>query len=211
MAALTAAAMLFFVSFALMGSEGLAQLRLWRMDPSGHMLTYPAALLVTALLSLPAGAAVLLMGRAAYRGEMTPAVSCLAPFPAFTGLVWLFATHLEHGTEPVLMRYGFSLAAAALLMLAHYYVAGYLFGRPHVRRALFCSLAGAALGLISLADRPGLAVGCLTLAFVLSALTFSYALLHNAFGPPWPGRMPSGAQDEDDEDPDNDQHFTEEF
>ena len=115
--------------------------------------------------------------------------------------MWLFATHLDHGTDPVLLRYGFSLAAAALLMAAHYDVAAFFHGRPHPVRALFCALMGCALGLISLADGLSPYAAALTAAFTLSALANGWALLRNVFGPSWPApgsdeRMPLGAQDE---------------
>lgn len=200
--AATAASGFLLLGAGLLGLlEGMSQLSLWRVDPVNHLLTYPAALLLCALLAFPAGLAQLQLGRGAYRGQPAPICSLLAVFPAATGLIHLFVTHLSHGTDPVLMGYGFSLAAAALLMLAHYYVAAFFHGRPHPRRFLFCALMGSALGLTSLADVPIPFYACLSAAFILSALTFSWALLRNTAGPPWPkrlleGRMPSGAGDE---------------
>lgn len=192
-----AAAGLLFVAAGLLGlREGMTELALWRVDPQGYPVTYPVALLLTALLALPSGAATLLLGRAAYRETLSDAASRLASLPAFCALVWLFLTHLEHGTEPVLMRYGFTLAAAGLLMLAHYYVAGFLFSRPRCRRAAFCALSGAVLGLVSLADGVSLFHSALTLALVLSALAYARALLHSSAGLTWPERMPSGAQED---------------
>jgi len=202
MTVLTAAGLLFLAAAVLGAREGLTQLALWRSsaDPDQYLLPYPFSLLLCSALSVPSGLAVLLLGRAAYRGELTDAACRLAPFPACTGLAWLFVTHLAHGTEPVLMRYVFSLAAAGLLMLSQYYCAGFLFGRPFRRRALFCSLAGTAAGLTSLSDRSGLFITVLTMAYVLTALAQSFALLRNCSGLPQPPRMPSGAQDMDDDD-----------
>ena len=132
-----------------------------RMNASDEPLSNLTAQAVTCLLALPGGLGLLQM----------------APFPALTGLGWLFATHLRHGSEPVLMTYGFGLAAAGLLMLAHYYAAGFFFGRSKPRRTVFCALAGVSLGLTALADRPAWWEAALTLAFVLSALAFARALL----------------------------------
>lgn len=195
---LTAAGMLFLAAGLLGLREGLGHLEQWRAQMEGdpYLLPHVLALILCALLALPSGAALLLLGKAAYRGELSDNACRLSPLPALAGLVWLFVTHLQHGTEPVLMRYGFSLAAAALLMLAHYYAAGFLYGRPFRRRTAFCALSGAALGLISLADSPTFFTAALTLAFVLSALALAYPLLHSSFGPPWPERMPSGADKE---------------
>lgn len=201
--AVTAAAAFLFLGAGVFGLlEGMDQLALWRSAPDTYLLTYPVALLLCACLSFPAGVAVLLLGKASYRGETAPCSSLLSIFPAAAGLVWLFASHLNHGTDPILMGYGFSLAAAALLMLAHYDLAAFFFGRPHPRRVVFCSLLGVLLALVSLADSPSRFAALLTAAFSLSALAWTRALLRNCFGPPWPkrlldGRMPLGAQEED--------------
>ena len=88
--------------------SGLRNVQLWQLDPEEYQLSALASRLLTAALCLPAGNGVLLMGRMAYRGELNTAGCFLAPFPALAGLVWVFSAHLKHGTEPVLMKYGFS-------------------------------------------------------------------------------------------------------
>ena len=147
-----------------------------------------------AALCLPAGNAVLLMGRMAYRGELDKLSCFLSPFPALAALVWLFSTHLEHGTEPVLMKYALGLFAALLLTLAHYCVAGFLYGKPRPRGTLFFALTGVALGITALADGPDLFAAVATAAFSLSALGFARALLAG----PWPERMPPPEEEEQD-------------
>lgn len=193
LAVVTAAGFLLLAAGALGVRDGMALRALHQAGLADTAATLYAAVLVNALLCLPAGLGLILLGRAAYRGELADAACRLAPFPAFAGLVWLFTTHLRNGSEPVLLTYGFTLAAAGLLMLAHYYAAGFLYRRPCPRRAAFCALLGAVLGLTSLADGPGLSIWAMTLGYVLSALALSRALLRNTFGPPWPERMPSGA------------------
>lgn len=216
MAGMAAGAFLYFGAGVLGLLEGMSTLGLWRMDPGSYQLTYPGALLLCALLCFPSGLACLQLGRAAYRGAAAPACSLLALFPASAGLVWLFAIHLEHSTDPVLMGYGFLLAAAALLMLAHYETAAFFHGRPHPRRALFFALMGSALGILSLGDGLSPFFLALTAASLLSALSGACALARNLFGPPWPrrllsGRMPSGAERHEDRDTDAEQDCTEEL
>ena len=180
--------------------EGMDQLSLWRSLPEAHTLSYPIALLLCALLCLISGPALLLLGREAYRGTPAENSSVLAILPPAAALTWLFAFHLDHGTDPVLLSYGFSLAAAIFLMLTQYEQAAFFHGRPHPRRTLFFALAGVYFGLISLADLPTPFLAALTVAFVCSALSGSWALLRNTFGPPWPeGRMPLGAEQEQDQ------------
>ena len=190
MAVLVASALLFLAAGVLGISDGLVQLSLFRTDPEAYPLTYPVALLLGAVLCLPGGCAVLFLGRATYRGELNDTACWLAPFPAAAGLIRLFITHLEHGTEPVLLRYCFPLAAAAFLMLGLYYAAGFLYGRSRRRCALFFSLSGVILGITALADGLSLAAAALTMAYVLAALALSRALLYNCAGLPWPGPVP---------------------
>lgn len=216
MAGMAAAAFLFLGAGVLGLLYGLDELTLWRLDPKGHLLTYPAAILLCALLCFPSGLACLQLGKGAYRGHPAQACSLMALFPACTGLVWLFATHLEHSTDPILLGYGFPLTAAALLMLAHYETAAFFHGRPHPRRALFFSLTGTVLGLASLLDGLPTFFQALTAAFLLSALSGACALARNLFGPPWPrrllsGRMPLGAEEEDNEEDIPHQDCTEEL
>ena len=196
-----AAGLLMMLSGALGLKDALAGLQVWRAAPELYPMANPGSQLLASVLCLPAGLGVLLMGRAAYRYELDDWACRLAPFPALAGLVWLFATHLKHGVEPVLMKYGFELLAVLLLTLAHYYAAAFLYGRPRRRRTAFLALAGAAVGIISLADRPDLFTAAATLAFSLSALAFARALLRSTFGPPWPEgeRMPPPEEEEQDE------------
>ena len=216
MAGMAAAAFLFLGAGVLGLLYGLDELALWRADPKGHLLTYPAAVLLCALLCFPSGLACLQVGQGAYRGRPARSCSLTVLFPACAGLVWLFATHLEHSTDPILLGYGFSLAAAALLMLAHYEMAAFFHGRSHPRRALFFALTGTVLGLASLLDGRPLFFRVLTAAFLLSALSGAGALARSRFGPPWPrrllsGRMPPGAEEEDNETDIPDQDCTEEL
>ncbi|MGE4277113.1 MAG: hypothetical protein AB7E30_08045 [Lawsonibacter sp.] len=206
MTGMAASALLFLGGGVLGMLQGMDQLAQWRVDPETNLVTYPIALLLCALFSFAASPATLMLGKGAYRGEFIPVCSLLAVFPPLSALAWLFATHLAHGTDPILMDYGFSLAAIAALLLAQYYTASFFHDRPHPRAAVFWTLLGIALALISFADRLSPFQMTLTAAFALSALSGVWALLRNLFGPPWPkrlldARMPLGAQRQ--EAPDN--------
>ena len=182
--------------------DGIRGLRLWRSAPEMYQMSVPAARMLSGGLCALAGFSILFMGRMAYRGELNDAACRLAPLPALAGVVWLFSAHLQSGIEPELLKYGFQLAAICLLTLAHYYTAGFLFGRACRQRAMFFSLLGGALGLLSLADRPDLFTASALLAYSLSALNFAKALLRSTFGPPWPkrleGRMPPAEEEHAD-------------
>ena len=193
------AGLLLLAAGALGLRDGLIALRQWQAAPEAYQLSAAGAQLLTGVLCIPAGLGILLMGKMAYRGELDSAGCFLTSFPALAGLVWLFATHLKHGTEPVLMKYAFSLFAALLLTLAHYHIAGFLYGRPRPRRTAFLALLGAAVGIISLADRFDLFTAAATAAMSLSALGFARALLRSTFGPGWPEaeRMPPSEEEKE--------------
>lgn len=208
MTLMAASGLLFLGSGALGLLEGLDQLTLWRANPDSQVLTYPMALILCALLSFAAGPATLMLGRSAYRGEASSNLSVWVNLPPLAGLVWVFASHLAHGTDPALLGYGISLAAAVFLLLAHYEGAAFFFDRSHPFRAAFSALLGSTLGLISLADALSPFQMALTIAFVLSALANTWALLHNTFGPPWPKRLlearpPREVQKDEEEDEDD--------
>ena len=104
------------VGGALSVQEGLYQLTVWRVDPAAEPVTYPIALLLCALFSFLSGPALLMLGRESYRGPITQKAGPWSLAQPAAGLAWLFATHLKHGTDPVLMDYGPALAAAAFLL-----------------------------------------------------------------------------------------------
>lgn len=189
MALMAASALLMLAGGVLGLLEGMEQLALWRAYPETHLVTYPGALILCALLALVSGPATLILGRGAYRGNLPASGSLLVLFPPMSALAWLFATHLAHGTDPVLMGYGFSLAAVALLMVAHYDTAALFHGQPHPRRGAFCALMGVSIGLMSMGDHLSPFYAVLTTAFVLSGLASLYILLRSSFGPPWPKRL----------------------
>ena len=147
------------------------------------MASYPGALLLCGGLCLVSGVCTLVVGKAAYRPGTTPGAGLCAAIPPFAMLAWLFATHQEHATDPVLMRYGIYLAAAALLMLAHYDVAAFYQNHRHSRRFLFCALMGTVLALTAMADGLTVFQMAMAAACALSGLGQCYALLSPADDP----------------------------
>lgn len=194
MAVLAAAGLLMLFAGGFGMQDGFRALRLWRADPGTYQLSVPGAQLLAGGLCAIAGLAVIYMGRMAYRGELDRTACLFSPVPALAALVWLFATHLEHGTEPVLMKYAPTLFAVLLFTLAHYYAAGFLFGKPRPRLTLFCALMGTVVGVTALSDAVGqrdVFTMAAVAAFSLSCLGFAHALL----GGPWPERMPPSEED----------------
>ena len=183
MCLMAAGGFVFFGAGVLGLIEGMEQLRLWQMGIV-MVLSYPGALLLCGGLCLVSGICVLAVGKNAYRpAPGRDRMGAFAVIPPFTMLVWLFATHQSHATDPVFLRYGVYLTAAVLLMLAHYDVAAFYQGHRHTHRFLFCSLMGTVLALTSLADGLSLFQMAMAAACTLSALGQCYALLSPAAEP----------------------------
>lgn len=159
--------------------RGMEQLQAWQVAPDSVVLSYPTSLLLCGGLCIPAMLGVLMTGKNAYRDEPSDKASLAAVLPPIALLVWLFATHLEHATDPIFLNYGLFLTAAVLLLLAHYDIAGFYQGHPHPRRFLFCSGLGTALVLTCLADGLSLLQLSMALASILPVLAQSAALLSN--------------------------------
>ena len=168
--------------FAFMGAgllgllEGMDLLEQYRAGMA-MMASYPGALLLCGGLSLVSGVCTLVVGKAAYRPGTVPGAGLCAAIPPFAMLAWLFATHQAHATDPILMRYGIYLAAAALLVVAHYDVAAFYQNCRHPRRFLFCALMGTVLAITALADGLTMFQMAMAAACTLSGLGQCYALL----------------------------------
>lgn len=174
---------LFFGAGALGLLEGMEQLKLWGSGLVIVPASYPMALLLCGGLCFVTGLCVLVMGKNGYRPAEGKSASLPAVIPPFTLLVWLFATHQGHATDPIFMGYGVHLSAAVLLTLAHYDAAGFYHGQRHTRRFLFCTLTGTFLALASFADGLSLFQMAMAAACTLSALGQCYALLSPATEP----------------------------
>ena len=174
---MAAGGFLFFGAGALGLLEGMELTQLWRSGLVSLPSSYPVAVLLCGGLCLVAGICVLVMGKYGYRPAEGKSASLPAVFPPFALLVWLFATHQSHATDPVFMRYGIYLSAAVFLTLAHYDAAGFYHGQRHKRRFLFCTLMGTMLSVVSLADSLSLFQMAMAAACVITALGHLYALL----------------------------------
>ena len=161
--------------------EGMEQLQLWRAGWSSTAASYPMALLLCGGLCLLSGAAVLMTGKCVYRPAQGKTASLSVVLPGFSLLVWIFAAHQGHATDPIFMGYGIYLTAAILLTLANYDAAGAFHGRPHPRRMLFCTLMGTMLAISSLADSLSLFQMAIAAAAALTSLGHLYAMLSPSY------------------------------
>lgn len=177
MTLMAAGGFLFFGAGVLGLLQGIEQLQLWHSGLVPMTASYPMALLLCGGLCLVAGVCVLAVGKQGYRPEQKKTAGLPACLPPFALLVWLFATHQAHATDPIFLGYGVYLSAAVLLTLAHYDAAGFHHGQRHSRRFLFCTLMGTVLSVTSLADSLSFFQMAMAAACVLTALGQAYALL----------------------------------
>ncbi len=179
-----AAGSLLFMGAGIFGMmEGMRELRFWRMGLGSAAASYPIALLLCGALCAMSCPCVMRMGICAYRPKEDRSASLPAVIPPFALLVWLFATHQAHATDPIFLGYGLYLAAAALLTVAHYDAAGFYQRQRHTFRFLFCTLMGTALAVASFSDGLSPFQMFMAAACVLTALGHAFALLSPATEP----------------------------
>lgn len=199
MACMAASGFLMLAAGVLELLSGFEKLQLWRLYPQSMQPAYPMLMMVCGALCFPAGLGLLSVGKSCYRDNLSGSALQLTSFPAFAALVWVLSTHLAHGIDPVLMRYGPILASAILLTLAHYFAAAFVYGRCRPFLLMFTASAGTVLGLTALADRPALGDMLLVLGLSLSAMTYAVTCLRNADGPKWNRAFEQPAKAEQDE------------
>lgn len=183
----TTGGLLLLAAAALCMLEGAAQLYLWRLSPD--RILFPAVLLLTAVLCVPAGIAALVLSKGNYRLRLPRIFPILTTFPAYASLGWLIFVYQQHSRDPVLPRYAWSLISAVCVTVGLYLCSAYAYRRRKPKLCLFTSLMGVYLNVLSLADRPAPAAMALMGAFTLLLLGSSSALLRSCFGPIWPRRL----------------------
>lgn len=156
-------------------------------------------------LCILSGLCFLGLGRTAYRMEWEENSPLLTFGPPLWALVCLVGVYQNCSRQPVLLLYLYPLMAVVCTVLALYCAASLAMGRGVPWAACVFSLLGVYLSLVSLADGLGLALSLMHLSGALYLTAQLYMLLRGAFGAPWPkrllpGRMPSGAQEDGQED-----------
>jgi len=131
--------------------------------------------LICAFLALLSGAALLLLLRG-WRQEGTASGIFLMPAMVFF-LIQLLGAYLDHGTFPVLARYGLEILAIAAVLLGFYQTAAACYRQARARTLCWTLCFGVALApaaivdLLSLGQSVTLAAGTAVLAAFAAALT----------------------------------------
>jgi hypothetical protein len=95
------------------------------------------------------------------------------------GCLWLIAEYKSAAVDPVLWRYCVEILAICSALMAFYHVAGYFFGEPSPRQAVFFCYIGAFLCIMSAVDEHTMAESVCYAAVALQLLLWGYALILN--------------------------------
>lgn len=162
---------------------------------------FPVLEVLCGVLCLPAGAGLLVFGRASYRGQDSTGRLLSSLAPGYLALALLIRYYVAHSSDPLLLRYSWSLLGWVSTLAALYAVASCCYRKPAPRAVLFFGGMAVFLQLTALADRPDRFQALCGMALILSLLAQSTALAQACFGP----RMPSGAQEKEHLEPKNEE------
>lgn len=113
--------------------------------------------------------------------DSTGIFSCVYTFlPVVFFCFWLFTGFKEHSSNPVLWYYVIEILALSGLILGYYYMAGYAFLRPRMKRSIFWSQMGGFLSIVTLGDARPVAMQLILFASGIMLLMQSYVLISNA-------------------------------
>jgi len=92
---------------------------------------------------------------------------------------WLIAAYKYSASDPVIWHFAPRLLAISATILAFYFIAGFVFGKPKALYSLFFSLLGAFLCILTLADSYPKGEQLIVIAFAAEMLLLSFAQLSN--------------------------------
>ena len=95
------------------------------------------------------------------------------------GAMWLIAEYKTAAADPVVWRFAVEILAICAALMAFYYVAGYFFGEPSPRGAVFFCHMGAFLCVMSAVDEHTLAESIAYIAAALLLFTWGHVLVAN--------------------------------
>ena len=157
--------------------------------------------LAACVLSILGGAGALMAGRGAYRAVWSEQMSIMLMGPSFAALLWLVSGYQAQARQPEVRLFAWQSLAGVAVVLALYGQVSLSLNKGGPAGTCAAGLMGICLSLTTLADGHGLACNLVCLFSAVYLTAQSYMLLRNAFGDPWPERMPTRAEeDEDDED-----------
>lgn len=93
---------------------------------------------------------------------------------------WLIRAYKFSASDPVIWHFAIRLLLIAALVLAFYFIAGFVFGKPRPLSSLYFGLLGVFLCTIVLADSYPIGEQLITVGFLAEALLLSYAQVNGS-------------------------------
>ena len=93
---------------------------------------------------------------------------------------WLIASYKYSAADPVIWHFAPRLLTICAMILAFYYIAGFVFNKPKPLSALYFSLLGIFAGIMVLADAYPLGEQLITFSFVAAMVILSFSQLNSA-------------------------------
>ena len=93
---------------------------------------------------------------------------------------WLVAAYKYSANDPVVWHFAIHLLAISAIILAFYYLAGFSFNQPKPLFAVYFSLLGTVLAIVTIADSLPTGEKLIMSAFALSLLLSAFGVVRNA-------------------------------
>lgn len=136
------------------------------LDPQSGALTVIGLLTIVTGISFPS------ICTAAKKHFSPNLISVFSALPVLVFTLWLVTCYIRNSSIPNVWRYGIEVITISVIIIAFYYNAGFAFGKPRPHMALYTSMLGAFLGLVSLADSR--VIGLQIILFGASAMLLMY-------------------------------------
>lgn len=165
----------------------LSVMSVFLLAASGTMLiqdsviggAFSVAWLILGLFAFLAAGSVMVTARSNYRGGHQGKYSLFLLAPAFFSCFWLVLAYERQAENPVLLQYVYELFAIICILLAFYFMAGFGFEKPKVRRTSFFLLMGIYFSIVTIADGHRMSEMLIYLFAVCYFLGSATALLYN--------------------------------
>ncbi len=140
---------------------------------------FPMLKQILAILALIAGAGYPEIMESE-RGEQGSPLACVLSAAAVLLFgFWLIVCYKENAEDPIIWDYCIEILAAAAAAFSFYYFSGYVFGRPRPQYALFFSMLGTFLCMMTLADLRSSGEQTVLVAAVLMQSVNTWLIVRN--------------------------------
>ena len=95
------------------------------------------------------------------------------------GALWLIAVYKAAASNPVIWSFAIEVLAVCASLMSFYYIAGWFFGEPNPKRAVFCCHFGAFLSIMAAGDDHTIAEGICFAAVAAAQLLWGFLIVSN--------------------------------